>query len=297
MINNSTFLHSQENSTFIKADHEEFNILSFIHVIIIGLAIIHILYLILMLIKLNCFKSKNDDDKNPELRKINESCVICLSEITDEVQLLCSHSFCAKCIVDYAKVRYSFINVPCPYCRTSSKLMIMKFEKTDVNQHVYEEILTYNHQLTSKMSTSLCLCVDTFRFFMYFSRQLLDFNNPRYQKERCCLMCIFCVAFVIIIFPIIGKISDFWEIIEDIIVYSFLICAFAEGFYRRVRNNTNREFDEISEINNSFAISNADQNEVQNNNNNQVAEMQLNENHSNNNLQEGAASEEINRNI
>lgn len=240
--NNNTTAINDDNK-MIKANEEEFSVISIIHIIIIGIAIVHLLYFILMIIKLNCFKS--EEEKSKDLRKISESCAICLEEIKDDVQLLCSHSYCAKCIVDYAKTRFSFINVECPYCRTPSKLMMINFERTEENKAYFDEIINYNHQLTATMKTSLCLCVDTFRFFFYFSKQILDFNNPRYANERACLICMGVLAFIVILFPILGQISNILDILEDILVYGVLICTFAECFYRRERNRTNSFFNNM----------------------------------------------------
>ena len=263
---NTTKVKPEPN--FIYSNTDEFNIFSIIHIIIITIVIVHIIYLILMIIKINFFKNKDDlSEKERNLKKINEICTICLEHITNEVQLLCSHSFCSTCIILYAKQRFSFINVECPYCRTCSKLMIVKYERTEENSKEYDEIVSYNHEFTSKMKTTFCFCIDTLRFFFFYTRQILDFSNPRYAKERCCLLLIMIIVFIIILYPILGAFNQVLVIIEDIFIYSVLIFMFAEFFYRSFRRRNEQDYENYVE--NSVNISQNSSFNIENNQNNQ----------------------------
>lgn len=239
---------------------DSYSVSTIIQYIILSIAIIHCLYLILMLIKQNCFKKKTEDNV---LKKINDTCCICMEEIKNEVQLLCSHSYCAECISEYARQRFSFINVCCPYCRTSSRLMIIKFELTDENRSHYEEILKYNNDFTSSWKTSLCLCVDTLRFFTYYTSQILDFNNQRYTQERGCLICMMCCCLCVIIIPL-GKLNKWFDITIDIAFYMLLCCSFSELFFRNERRRNQANIDMIN-LNNSNINNNNNENMPNNN--------------------------------
>jgi hypothetical protein len=296
VINMSKIIESTDSdfddasSAFIKSTTEEFNILTVIHIIIIAIAIIHVIYLILMLIKINCFSDKeiSIDDHGKRLKKINDTCTICLDEIQNEVQLLCSHSFCAKCIISYAKQRFSFVDVKCPYCRVNSKLMIAKFEKNETNEEDFEEIINYNHQLTSRMKTSLCFCVDTFRFFMFYTKQILDFNNPAYANERCCFFVLMILIGFILVYPFLGGVSQWLVLIQDFCLYCGLVSIFAEMFYSRIRRATNRQFDLVRIENERRSRNNTGN--LENNNNNE-------QNIQNNNVERQAENIENSSNI
>ncbi len=111
--------------------------LSIIHIIIYITVALHLIYLIFMIIKQNCFKN-TIAETHSDLRKINETCSICLENISLEVQLLCSHSYCANCIISYGKQRFDFNNIECPMCRKASKLLFCQFERTDENKDYYD---------------------------------------------------------------------------------------------------------------------------------------------------------------
>lgn len=275
-----------------KNKSEVYSVSRIIQYIILGIAIIHCLYLILMLIKQNCLKKRNEEGENNNLKKIHDTCCICMDEIKNEVQLLCSHSYCAGCISEYARQRYSFINVCCPYCRSPSRLMIIKFELNDENRNQYEDILKYNNDFTTNWKTSLCLCIDTLRFFSYYTKQILDFNNARYVQERGCLICMMCLCFCVIILPV-GKLNNWIDIFLDICFYLLLCCSFSELFFRNERRR-NQENIQNFEINNSF-VSNVNNNAENNGNNNNIdesidsqlqrdIELAINQNNNDNNL-------------
>lgn len=275
IINSGSSEVDSESSVFVTSSTDEFNIFTILHIIIISVAIVHVIYLILMLIKLNCFSDDKHNEQTKALKKINDTCTICLDELQNEVQLLCSHSYCAKCIILYAKQRFSFVNVKCPYCRVKSKLLIPKFEKTAETMDDYEEIVKYNHQLTSNMKTSLCFCIDTFRFFMFYSRQILDFNNPTYSGERCCFFSLIIIVLIVMVFPLLGDVSDWIVIIEDFVLYTGLVCIFAEMFYTRIRRRTNREFD-LQQIESERQSRLSNPHNVENNQNNVEMQQQNN---------------------
>ena len=121
----------QENSQI-----KVIEIVTILHITLISLVVLHLLYFIYILIKQNCFKYSNSPSlSRPEnLKKINDSCCICLEEIKYEVQLLCSHSFCAQCIIIFSKQKYNFNNVKCPICRAESKFMFSIFERAEENR-------------------------------------------------------------------------------------------------------------------------------------------------------------------
>lgn len=224
--------HSESTST------DELNLLTIIHYLIISLVALHLVYFVYMLIKNNYCKSQSDGQEN--LRKINDECSICLDTINNEVQLLCSHSYCASCIIDYGKQRWGFVNIQCPICRTESKLMVIQFERNEDNKEQYDMILSYNHEVTAHYSTSLCLCFDIVKFSFFYFRQITNFNNPRYNSHRKIIIMVIIIILLYVLYPI-KFVSDNLEVIEDILSYIFLIMVCSENFYRRFRRETNSE--------------------------------------------------------
>ena len=221
---------------------EEYNLLTILHFLLITMVAMHLIYFIYYLIKNNlCFKKSSSQSLQDNLRKINDECSICLDNILNEVQLLCSHSFCASCIIDYGKQRWEFVNVQCPICRSESKLMFTQFEISEENKGLYDTIVAYNYDVTAAYSTSFCLCFDIFKFSFFYFRQISNFNNPRYRGHRKIIILAIIIFLVYVVYPE-KYISDHLEIIEDILSYLFLIILCSENFYRRFRMETNNEF-------------------------------------------------------
>jgi hypothetical protein len=206
--------------------------ITYIHVLIITLVTLHLVYFIYMLIRQNTL-----NPSQPK-KKINETCIICLSDIHEEVQLICSHSYCARCIISYGKLRYDFHNLECPICRRISKLLFCQFERNDENQTTYDEIIKYNYHLTSK--TTLCLSLDLFNLSFYYLRHITNFSNRRYDRHRKAVVVFILMVFLFIIYPLTYELE--LEIVEDVIFYLSLIVFLGEFFYRTIRENVNREY-------------------------------------------------------
>ena len=237
-IKNNTFANQTDSSII---SEEEYNLIGILHYVVIIFVAMHLEYFLYMLIKNNICKKSNPQDPQENLRKINDECSICLDSIRNEVQLLCSHSYCAACIIDYGKQRWGFVNIQCPICRTESKLMVKQFERNEDNKESYDMILSYNHEVTAAHSTSFCLCFDILKFSFFYFRQVTNFSNPRYRTHRKIIILFIIVFLVFVLYPS-KYISDHLELLEDILSYVFLIMLCSENFYRRIRSETNSEF-------------------------------------------------------
>jgi len=245
-LHNSTYSPLKNNTNLNQSDssiisEEEYNLIGILHYLVIIFVAIHLIYFLYMLIKNNICKKSNPQDPQENLRKINDECSICLESIRNEVQLLCSHSYCAACIIDYGKQRWGFVNIKCPICRTESKLMVTQFDRNEDNKELYDMILSYNHEVTAAYSTSFCLGFDILKFSFYFFRQITNFSNPRYRTHRKIIILFIIVFLVFVLYPS-KYISDHLELFEDILSYIFLIMLCSENFYRRIRSETNSEF-------------------------------------------------------
>jgi hypothetical protein len=223
----------------------ELDLLTILHFSLISLVVVHLLYFIYILFKQNCRFSASQAQKPDNLRKINDQCSICLENIQNEVQLLCSHSYCGQCLVDYFKQRYNTSDVQCPICRAESKFIFSNFERTETNKELYDYILDYNHTTTSNYTSSFCFCLDVFRLCQIYLRSLADFSNPRFRRHRTIVILLLLVVFTIVLWPFSSKITSVLEMTEDVIFYLSLIFACAEYFYRRFRRQTNDEFERI----------------------------------------------------
>jgi len=48
--------------------------------------------------------------------------------------------------MQYYQEKFRPSNLLCPMCRREVRMIIAKFEKTDENQEVYDQIVDYNHR-------------------------------------------------------------------------------------------------------------------------------------------------------
>lgn len=238
--NNTTSASNSDTKT------EELNIFSLVHIILGVLIAVHLIYFIYMLIYQNCCKKvKTAEESGDGRRKINENCSICLEDLNNEVQLMCSHSFCANCIIAYGKQRFGMHQIACPICRQESKFLFAQFEKTTDNLEAYNQIVDYNHDSSGQYKTSYILIVDACRMSFYYLRQLANTNNPRFARHRAFLILILLISFIFIILPMNWSSSDTLSIIEDLLYYLFLIIYLGARFTRNFRRETNEEFERI----------------------------------------------------
>lgn len=205
-------------------------------ILLILFILIHLAYFLFMIIRINyCNK---DEDEKKKIRKINEECSICLDKIKDEAQLLCSHSYCANCLLYYTK-NNDFDNdkIKCPVCRVESKFIIPQFEENEENKELFGEIARYNNKVTSAHKTSFCLCFDFLKFSFLLMKKILNFRNPNYIAHRRILCTVIFIFLFFVVYPLFknGSKGSTGEIIQDIIMYIFLILIIAEAFYRRIR--------------------------------------------------------------
>jgi phosphatidylglycerophosphate synthase len=228
----------------------EMDLLTILHLSLIFFVVIHLFYFIFILIKQNLQKKKKVQPQKPEtLRKINDSCSICLDELQCEVQMLCSHSYCAACIIGYGKQRYNYSEIQCPICRADSKLMFASFERTEENKELYDQILHYNHECTSHYPSSFCFSLDMYRLCQIYFKQLTNFENPRFESHRKSLIFLTVAAFVLVIYSFAHKFDSLLQIVEDVVFYLFVIVACAEYFYKRIRNQSNLEYGTLPQMN------------------------------------------------
>ena len=124
--------------------------------------------------------------------------------------------------------------------------MFALFDRTEENKELYDLILNYNHKVTSHYPTSFCFCLDMWRLSIYYLRQLSNFENPRFNRYRKLIIFIILAVFVAVIYPLTLEFSNIFELVEDIVFYLFTIIICGEYLYRRIRNQTNEEFEQIN---------------------------------------------------
>jgi hypothetical protein len=201
---------------------------------------VHLFYFVYMLVKQRTQPSL-------PLRKINETCIICLEDIRNEVQLVCSHSYCAGCIIAYGKLRYDLCDLECPMCRRISKKIHCQFEKNEENKTTYEEITHYNNDLMAR--SSLFLGLDLFRIIYLYVRNVTNLSNHRYDRHRKGLIVSILSIFLFIVYPLTYGLE--MEFVEDLIFYVSLVVFIGEFFYRTIKESVNLDTDDsIEESNN-----------------------------------------------
>lgn len=205
-------------------------------IVILVFVLLHLVYLIIMIVKIN-FCNKDENEKK-NVRHLNDDCSICLEKCQNEAQLLCSHSFCGRCLLNHCQQNFENEKVKCPYCRNESKFIIPQFEENEENKTIYQEITKYNNKVTSMYKTSFCLCFDFLKFSFLYLHKILNFRNPAYINHRRILCGLMVVFIVFVLYPILtsrGK-GGAADIFQDILLYLILILVIAESFYRRIRH-------------------------------------------------------------
>jgi hypothetical protein len=227
--------------------YEKAEIITFIHLSITFLVLIHLFYFIFMLIKQNLIKKKVPKElvKPKNLRKINECCSICLENITHEVQLLCSHSYCGKCLIDYGKQRWNLADIRCPMCRGESKLLFSHFERNEQNKEIYDIVLSYNHHTTCQHPTSFCFSLDLVRFTMFYVKELKKLSNSGIIERKRGFLFVMLLILFLVFYPLTVKFATYLEFFEDLITYVFLIVLCSEYFYRRFSSQYDNEYERV----------------------------------------------------
>jgi hypothetical protein len=242
----------KEQAATASSNKTGFDILTTLHLSLIFFVVIHLLYFIFIMIKQNVLKKKKVLPQKPEtLRKINDSCSICLEDLKHEVQMLCSHSYCAACIIDYGKQRFNFSEIQCPICRADSKLIFASFEKTEENKDFYDQILLYNQEYLSQYPSSFCLILDMYRLCHIYFIHLINFENPRFESHRKWLMFFNFSLLMTAIYSFAHKFDNLIQVVEDFVFYLLIILFCAEYFYKRFsnRNQSNMQYGTSPQIN------------------------------------------------
>ncbi len=78
-------------------------------------------------------------------KKINETCSICLDFIQSETKLLCGHSFCGYCILEY-KLKQRRKKIICPNCRSKSPVLIITFNAEN-NPELFSRLTEANNHM------------------------------------------------------------------------------------------------------------------------------------------------------
>lgn len=216
-------------------------VLAYLHVTLVIFVAVHLIYFIYMLLR-HSFARKNPKNvkKPANIRKINDSCSICLETLVNEAQLVCSHSFCAKCIIEYMN-QISNFDVVCPMCRSESKLIFALFEKNEENKEIYNKILSYNHDSTSNYSTTFCFCLDLWKSLSLHLRHLTDLNNSRYSGHRKGATTVFIVLVFTLFYPMTQEYDNMFEFFEDFFYYIVLLCCLSEYLYKNFSRRFNLE--------------------------------------------------------
>jgi len=234
---------SFSDSTFLNL--WELDVLTILHLLLTFLVLIHLFYFIYMMILQNLYKKKIPDEiqKPKGLRKLNDSCSICLEDIRNEVQLLCSHSYCGKCIIEYGKRRWNFVDISCPICRSESKFIFSVFERNEDNKEIYDAVRKYNCEVNSNYPTSFCFCLDVVRLSLHYLKEFKNFSSARYTATNKRFIFFFLLIIFFLFYPLTFKFTSYLELFEDLITYIFLIVLCSEYFNRSSIDYAIAEYD------------------------------------------------------
>ena len=142
--------------------------------------IIHFVYFCFTLLKNHYdiqFFLKYITKSKMNVRDINKQCPICMEAITDEIKLICYHSFCARCIFDILNSKNVFIKCPC--CRKHSFLFIIRFKLNSSNKFFYKFFKNQNKKTIKTFQTCACLCYNNFRE---------SSKTSNFAKRRCLIL-------------------------------------------------------------------------------------------------------------
>jgi hypothetical protein len=144
------------------------------------IAVLHLVYFSLYLLKNHYDIHKflqNVAKLKKNARDINQQCPICMETITDEVKLVCYHSFCARCIFDISNSKNNVIKCPC--CRKNSILFIIRFKLNTSNKFFYKFFKIQNKNTLKTFRTCACLCYNNLRE---------NSKNISFPRRRCLML-------------------------------------------------------------------------------------------------------------
>lgn len=216
-----------------------FTLLFIFNIFALSFVIAHLVYFLTMIIAVY-IRNKNIE-KNSEkfnVRKLNNECSICLDNLNDETQLVCSHSFCAACIVDYGKHKFNMMNILCPVCRAETPRLIPQFQRTGDNKAVFDSIKAYNDEGEGRYDTSYILIVDIIKFLKVYIKKLLNTNDHRYNSHRSVIIGLACLSTVAIIAFCIPQ--SFTSVLGDMCYYYILI-VLVRNMFRGQNNNIQQD--------------------------------------------------------
>jgi hypothetical protein len=204
------------------------------HITLSVTIISHLFYFIYMMVNVNLSKKIPVTGRKPKnLRVLNDLCSICLDNFDDEAQLPCSHSFCAKCITEYMKVKSQMVDLICPMCRCEAKRIFYNFKKTEENQESFEFITRFNNEINRQHFTSFCLAIDAFRLAKT-SLEMFQKNctlNNGALKRKAFTFGSFLIIFLIF-YPLVATVNNNLEVLGDVATYVCLVCILC-SYYRK----------------------------------------------------------------
>lgn len=106
---------------------------------------------------------------------INNTCPICLDLITNNLTLLCGHSYDIKCIQEYLINNYT--NISCPYCRTD-------IDNNDMKR-IFKKFYFYDYKLNDYSQDNVVLLTSMLKIKRF---SILENNNikiyiPHYKNN------------------------------------------------------------------------------------------------------------------
>eukprot|EP00347_Sterkiella_histriomuscorum_P014469 403360751 len=180
-------------------------------------------------------EGQNQQEEQPHIfnnHRDQVQCPICIDDLgDDQVAAMCSHIYCAKCIMSYWRTKREH-KIECPYCRRNISFLVMK-NPARIEPRDKDDILRFNNLFSSDRTFSDRLrdfpfLIGRFRDEVIRTRGLFLFQNCQALFYILLMAIYFLSPFDLIpefIFGIFGM-------IDDLIVVIYAFVAISSVFYQ-----------------------------------------------------------------
>ena len=142
---------------------------------------------------------------------------------------LCSHSYCAPCIVSFIRSKNSQ-QIKCPYCRRAVTFIVMTNEE-GIGPADVEFLRSYNMRFSGERTFADCI-MDAPFLVKRFLREIFTTDiTVLVRNYRLILMIFTGVVYVLSPFDLIPEmIFGVLGFIDDLVIIVFIFIAVAQGF-------------------------------------------------------------------
>ena len=168
----------------------------------------------------------------------NESCPICLDQLTIAIETNCGHVFCGPCIMAYYETGSWLHGMTCPVCRQDVSLLLLaspltEEETTEEARQTLSSIHAYNRRFSGEPRTLLENIQDAPVLFRHLLRELFSVGGLVFMfRARVLLYLILACIYIISPLDLIPEaVTGFLGFFDDIIIL-LVVIVYVTVLYR-----------------------------------------------------------------